>query len=45
MQQMGETPQPHRSVFDAAVRLGLGRGTVPPAALALIVAHLIPVRR
>ena len=31
----------HRSVFDAAVRLGLERGTVPPAALALILAHLV----
>ena len=31
----------HRRVFDAAVRLGLARGTVPPAALALILAHLV----
>jgi menaquinone-9 beta-reductase len=31
----------HRNVFDAAVRLGLERGTVPPAALALILAHLV----
>jgi hypothetical protein len=27
----------HRSVFDAAVDLGLGRGTVPPGALARVV--------
>lgn len=30
----------HRRVFDAAVELGLAQGTVPPAALALVVAHL-----
>ncbi len=35
----------HRGVFDAAVRLGLGRGTVPPAALALILAHLAGICR
>ncbi|MBC3190690.1 geranylgeranyl reductase family protein [Pseudonocardia sp. C8] len=30
----------HRTVFDCAVRLGLARGTVSPAALALVAAHL-----
>ena len=35
----------HRSVFDAAVRLGLERGTVPAAAFALILAHLPGVCR
>ena len=35
----------HRSVFDAAVRLGLGRGTVPPTAFALILGHLAGVCR
>ncbi|HVH24767.1 MAG TPA: geranylgeranyl reductase family protein [Pseudonocardia sp.] len=35
----------HRSVFDAAVRLGLGRGTVPPTAFALILAHLAGICR
>jgi hypothetical protein len=32
----------HQSVFDAAVDLGLARGTVPPAALALVLARLRP---
>lgn len=30
----------HARVFDAAVELGLARGTVPPAALGLVLAHL-----
>ncbi|MEQ3554062.1 geranylgeranyl reductase family protein [Pseudonocardia nematodicida] len=30
----------HRTVFDCAVRLGLGRGTVSPAALALVAGRL-----
>lgn len=30
----------HRSVFDAAVDLGLARGTVPPGAFALVLARL-----
>ena len=30
----------HRRVFDAAVDLGLAQGTVPPAALALVLGHL-----
>jgi hypothetical protein len=32
----------HQSVFDAAVDLGLARGTVPPAAFALVLARLRP---
>ncbi|TCK25566.1 geranylgeranyl reductase family protein [Pseudonocardia endophytica] len=31
----------HRQVFDAAVELGLAQGTVPPAALALVLGHLV----
>ena len=31
----------HRTVFDAAADLGLARGTVPPAALALVLAHYV----
>ncbi len=34
----------HASVFDAAVDLGLGRGTVPPTALGLVLAHLVTGR-
>ena len=30
----------HRRVFDAAVELGLAQGTVPPAALAMVLGHL-----
>jgi geranylgeranyl reductase family protein len=32
------TAQRHRTVFDAAVELGLGRGTAPPSALARVAA-------
>ena len=31
----------HRTGSDAVVRLGLGRGTLPPTALALILAHML----
>jgi flavin-dependent dehydrogenase len=34
----------HQSVFDAAVGLGLERGTVPPGAFALVVARLLSLR-